>query len=520
MVNKRKTTDYLKSNLQQIGDKINEYLSWLESQGRTERAVEDARSRLHSFFMRAPYTEPSAELFELVKKEMESDGISAKHTRQRLYTAGEFYERFYGVNPYRETTDAIFKVWYAIPETEFPFPEELGEYLQYLDTDGLGKQSLSRARFYIEKCCSILVYEGRIREIGDIDADCVRLLASKYLGNTSVKTVERIMCALGGFVEYFANRNPVSEYKDELRVRDEMENTPQWREFHRLLGEFMEDQAERGLTEWSMRSIQANIKTAIKRLFVVCGPLYPDEVTKHHFREVRKNCPDLKDKTIKVYLCKLGLMIKFGTGHDPFNEADMLWGKSEVERTWIFKDQWKSMVGVADPTEKVILYLGAGLGLRRDEIANIKLSDFRDGKVLISGKGHGKGKLVEKEVPRSVQRVIEEYLPVREELIARYGDRNNGSLIAIPFRSHSPTAATRFVDETMRKLKGKTEIDATCHTLRRFYCTNLADAGTELDTLRRMMRHSHIDTTVNHYLKADPRKMKSATTAVDDALDL
>jgi hypothetical protein len=35
-----------------------------------------------------------------------------------------------------------------------------------------------------------------------------------------------------------------------------------------------------------------------------------------------------------------------------------------------------------------------------------------------------------------------------------------------------------------------------------------------------MMRHSHIDTTVNHYLKADPRKMKSATTAVDDALDL
>ena len=47
-----------------------------------------------------------------------------------------------------------------------------------------------------------------------------------------------------------------------------------------------------------------------------------------------------------------------------------------------------------------------------------------------------------------------------------------------------------------------------------------ADAGTDLDTLRRMMRHSHINTTVNHYLKADPRKMKSATTAVDDALDL
>lgn len=72
----------------------------------------------------------------------------------------------------------------------------------------------------------------------------------------------------------------------------------------------------------------------------------------------------------------------------------------------------------------------------------------------------------------------------------------------------------------MRDLEEKSKIKATCHTLRRFYCTNLADAGTELDTLRRMMWHSHIDTTVNHYLKADPRKMKGATTAVDDALDL
>jgi len=35
-----------------------------------------------------------------------------------------------------------------------------------------------------------------------------------------------------------------------------------------------------------------------------------------------------------------------------------------------------------------------------------------------------------------------------------------------------------------------------------------------------MMRHSHLDTTLNHYLYADPRKIKSATTAVDDALDL
>lgn len=62
---------------------------------------------------------------------------------------------------------------------------------------------------------------------------------------------------------------------------------------------------------------------------------------------------------------------------------------------------------MADPTEKMILYLGAGLGLRREEIATIKLSDFKGNKIMVNGKGHGRGKLVEKEAPQSVLRAIE-----------------------------------------------------------------------------------------------------------------
>ena len=139
---------------------------------------------------------------------------------------------------------------------------------------------------------------------------------------------------------------------------------------------------------------------------------------------------------------------------------------------------------------------------------------------MVNGKGHGRGKLVEKEVPQSVLRAIEEYLPYREETIAQHGDRANGALIAIPYRTHSPTASIRFVEQSMRDLEEKSKIKATCHTLRRFYCTNLFDTGVEQDTVRRMMRHSHLDTTLNHYLYADPRKIRGATTAVDDALDL
>ena len=499
---------------------IDAYLAHIGTQERGKNAVRDIRSNLHSFFMRTPTVEPSAEQFESVRREMVSDGLSEKHIRARLYAAGEFYEHCLGVNPYRENEDVIRKVWWGIPETPFPFPKELEEYIAYLGKDGLGGTSLSRAGFYITKCCQILRYEGRIGEIGDIGPECFGLLATRYLGNTNVKTVERIFAALGGFVFYFTGRTPLAGYRRSLRVRTEMETSPQWKAMDALREEYLADQADRGLTKQTVRSTRANLGTIIRRLFVVCGLLYPNEVTKHHFREVRRNCPDLKDSTLKNYLCKLGGMLKYGTGNDPFNEADMLWSRSDVQRTWIFRDQWKKMLAVADPTERMVLYLGAGLGLRREEIATVKLSDFHDNKVWISGKGHGRGKLVEKEVPRSVQRAIEDYLPYREEVIAKYGDRAGGALIAIPYRTHSPTASIRFVEQTMRNLEEKSKIKATCHTLRRFYCTNLFDAGVEQDTVRRMMRHSHLDTTLNHYLYADPRKIKGATTAVDDALDL
>ena len=60
-------------------------------------------------------------------------------------------------------------------------------------------------------------------------------------------------------------------------------------------------------------------------------------------------------------------------------------------------------------------------------------------------------------------------------------------------------------------------MECTCHTLRRFYCTNLLDKGFALDTVRIMMRHSSVDTTLM-YVNTDPRKLVSATASVDDSL--
>ncbi|MBO4348840.1 MAG: site-specific integrase, partial [Candidatus Methanomethylophilaceae archaeon] len=60
-----------------------------------------------------------------------------------------------------------------------------------------------------------------------------------------------------------------------------------------------------------------------------------------------------------------------------------------------------------------------------------------------------------------------------------------------------------------------TGVRFSCHTLRRFYCMTLVDAGLDLDTVRRMMRHESVVTTLSNYVAADPRRMAEATSVAE-----
>jgi len=133
------------------------------------------------------------------------------------------------------------------------------------------------------------------------------------------------------------------------------------------------------------------------------------------------------------------------------------------------------------------------------------------------GKGHGKRKFAEKEIPPSVLRVIRDYLPERDLLITRLGDRFEGSLLVTPYYSNGRNTLYRYVSELMASATGRVRVHATCHTLRIFYCMNLLDQDWDLDVVRRMMRHSSVDTTLI-YVNTDPRKLVSATESVDEAL--
>ena len=508
--------DYLNYNLRCLENDIERYISYLESEGKTPGGLERTRMDLRIFFTYAPSPKPSEEQFLDVMKGLEEHGYVTKLRKEILATAGKFYKYRDKTNPYDAIRPKHNTRWYEVPETEIPFMDQVESFLKFVDGEPMNQRVKDKHRDHIMKALRILRYERRVSGAEDIDLGCFDVL-SGYLDNSSYVVRRNVMYTVGLFVRHITENDVYREYQNLKGLKNDFERTPQWAAVMDGLDRYINDAKERGFTEVSVSSLRTNETTAFRRLFSICGPLYPQDINEHHLRQFRNESSDLKDKTIRRLLGYMGRMLRFLTGKDPSKRMDVYWSKQDEERTWIFKEEWKLMYGSATTAERLVLLLGAGMGLRRNEMATLKLSDICGSVMTIRGKGHGRGKIVEKEIPHSVLCAIEDYLPERDALIRRFGDRYDGSLIVPPFYSNGKTTLNRYVGELVRTAANRVGVEATCHTLRRFYCTNLLDGGFELDVVRRMMRHSCLDTTLI-YVNTDPRKLKAATASVDSAL--
>ena len=188
---------------------------------------------------------------------------------------------------------------------------------------------------------------------------------------------------------------------------------------------------------------------------------------------------------------------------------------------WITSRDFKILFEAASPLEKMILALGGTMGLRRTELASVRLDDISGNSLTVTGKGVSSGKIIEMEMSGLVSKVLPAYLKWRQEILSKFGDRSEGYLLINPYEKHtgkrlSPSVLTIIA----LRLRDKTGVIWTLHSLRRLYCMTMVDAGVELDTTRRMMRHSSVNTTINAYIKADPRKLHKAMSAVDDTFSV
>ena len=230
---------------------------------------------------------------------------------------------------------------------------------------------------------------------------------------------------------------------------------------------------------------------------------------------------DMSEATARSYLMVLNGMLEYYTGKALVKKMRILWNRPNRHRIFITTEDLAKMYAVADPKEKVILVLGAFMGLRRDEMQHIKLEDIRRDRILIHGKGHGKNGLVfEQPMPVEVREVIDQYIRWRNRLPGT--DRTDGRLII--YRDERRNELRHYADrcgsisQIVSDLGKKVGVEATCHSLRRLFCTSLyygvnGSGGCDLATLKDLMRHASVNTTLTCYIDVKDREKETAISA-------
>ncbi len=222
----------------------------------------------------------------------------------------------------------------------------------------------------------------------------------------------------------------------------------------------------------------------------------------------------VKDNTVAQRIRILSRYSIWSGGTDWGKKLDILYNREEPDRVWIDLKQFGTLYKAAGPTDRMILVLGAFLGLRRAEMSKLKDDDIdlKARKMTVHGKGHGsQGLVVRMTIPPEVAMEIERY---RREKAER-GIAPTGMLLQSDIHTKSEGLSPGCISARISELGKSCGIHVTPHALRRLYATTLVhEVGADLETVRELMRHANIATTLKCYVKPDPRKQVAASATL------
>lgn len=274
----------------------------------------------------------------------------------------------------------------------------------------------------------------------------------------------------------------------------------------RRLPEYLEAMASRGRKAETLKCVATAVRRCSDALARM-GVTEPEDVEPEDVAAMSALIGGAESSRKQWTMCMGGYLL-WATGRDVVRQARLLWNSTDGEgKVWIDAEGYRRMMEASGPRDRLVLALGATMGLRRTEIAALSLSDVGGSSIAVRGKGHGSGKAVDKPMSRAVRLALDDYLAVRPEgsdalLVSSRGGRLSGS----------------GVYELIRRAGERAGVEVTPHSLRRLYAMTMADAGVDLETMARMMRHESTATTMRCYLKADPRRMERAQEEVDALL--
>lgn len=146
---------------------------------------------------------------------------------------------------------------------------------------------------------------------------------------------------------------------------------------------------------------------------------------------------------------------------------------------------------------QTIVYLAVNLGLRVQEICDVKLVDMdvHRGIVRINGKGD-KHRIVP--LTENTKEAIGNWLKVRDQ---------QSEYLLVSSKSNYIT--TRAVQHIFKKYSIQLGIEITPHSLRHTYCKQLAQQGVDIQSIAELAGHSSVDTT-RIYVTPSIRELQDA----------
>ncbi len=267
----------------------------------------------------------------------------------------------------------------------------------------------------------------------------------------------------------------------------------------------------RGCKESTIKTRMWQINRLLDRLKALGLTTDPRHIGEREIRAVA-GADGLKESTARNYVNMLTDLCGVYGNTSP-KAVRILWNRTEAEVTWITADDLRRLLKIAPPTERIILVLGAMAGMRAGEMAVLRLSDLHRDTVTITGKGHGKGKVVDQPIPPMVREELDRYLAWR----SRQGVRSDRVIVWPMGRAYEGPSARVILHARLRDLGRNLGIDVTPHSLRRLYATTLVENGVDIATVSRLMRHSSTEVTLR-YIRRDRAKEYDCISTLAEVL--
>ena len=150
----------------------------------------------------------------------------------------------------------------------------------------------------------------------------------------------------------------------------------------------------------------------------------------------------------------------------------------------------------SDNRNIVILLLMSNTGIRRKELACIDIENINltNNTITIYKTKGDKPRIIS--FSSSIKSKLFEYLKLRKSILKQRKKTHNMLFI----KTNGDPLNINTISTIMHFISKKTNIKVTCHSLRRGFATDMAENGTDIYVISKMLGHQNINTTVSRYI--------------------